>query len=158
MATVAQRVRDVRKRKGLTTQQLAERLQANGLPWERTTVVKFEGGRRQSVAVDELLALALALDVAPIHLLVPLDDRPYAITPTRTEDANDVRAWVRGEEPLPGVDAHVYGTEVSVQDMRWRVSGRRGYLADRTEEEQRTLNEVYAEQLEEMARRMRGQV
>ncbi|WP_432128416.1 helix-turn-helix domain-containing protein [Streptomyces sp. bgisy082] len=157
MATVARRVREVRKRRDLTAEQLAQRLQAAGLPWERGTVVKLESGYRQNVGVAELFALAAALDMSPLHLLIPLDNRPYQVTSNRTEAADTVRAWVRGEQPLEGMDAHAYRTEVSVQDMRWRVHGRRGHLAERTEEEQQAVNEAFAAELEEMARRMRGQ-
>ncbi|WP_329103179.1 hypothetical protein [Streptomyces sp. NBC_01439] len=158
VATVARRVREVRKRRDLTAEQLAQRLQAVGLPWERGTVVKLEAGYRQNVGVAEVFALAVALDMSPLHLLVPLDDRPCQVTPNRVESANTVRAWVRGEQPLPGMDAHAYGTEISVQDMKWQVHGRRGHLAERSEDEQNAANEAFAAQLEEMARRMRGQL
>lgn len=67
--------------------------------------------------------LAMALDVAPVALLVPLDNRPVRLTSARVEDANDVRAWVRGEEPLPGVDEQFFRTEVSVDDLRREVLG-----------------------------------
>jgi hypothetical protein len=56
--------------------------------------------RRQSpaISVDELLALAFILNVAPVHLLVPPDDphAPYEVTPKVTEDRSSVRAWIRG--------------------------------------------------------------
>ncbi|MFE9793511.1 hypothetical protein ACFYRL_17435 [Streptomyces goshikiensis] len=157
VATVARRVREVRKRRDLTAEQLAQRLQAVGLPWERGTVVKLEAGYRQNVGVAEVFALAVALDMSPLHLLVPLDNRACQVTPNRTESANTVRAWVRGEEPLPGMDAHAYRTEVSVEDMRRQIHGHRGHLAERSEDEQSAVNEAFATQLEEMARRMRGQ-
>lgn len=117
VTTVADRVREVRMRHRLTAQDLAERLQGLGLPWERTTVVKLENKRRQTLTVTELMALAVALDVAPVNLLVPLDDRPYQVTPNRTESSDAVRAWVRGEQPLPGTDERTYRTEVSLTDM-----------------------------------------
>lgn len=45
-------------------------MQAHGEHWNRTTVAKLETGRRQSVSVEDLLALAAALDV-PISRLLP---------------------------------------------------------------------------------------
>ncbi|MFJ3094608.1 helix-turn-helix domain-containing protein [Streptomyces hydrogenans] len=156
VATVARRVREVRKRRDLTADQLAERLRGIGLPWERGTVIKLESGYRQNVGVAELLALAVALDVSPLHLLVPVDNRPYRVTPDRTEDSNTVRAWVRGEHALPGMDTHAYETEVAVQDMQWRISGRpRGHLVERGEAEEREAHEAMARQLETMAQTLR---
>ncbi|WP_406380800.1 hypothetical protein [Streptomyces sp. NBC_01618] len=158
IATVARRVREVRKRRDLTAEQLAERLRALGLPWERGTVIKFESGYRQNVGVAELLTLAVALDMSPLHLLVPLDNRPYQVTPDRVEDSNTVRAWIRGEHRLPGMDAHAYETEVSVQDMQWRIHGRpRGELAVRSDAEDREAHEAMASQLETMAKTLRGE-
>ena len=88
------------------------------LRWDRFAVSSLEKGKRQNVTVQELFALALTLDVAPTNLLVPLDDRPYQVTPTRTEKADLVRSWVRGEEPLPGTDERTYRAEKSLADMR----------------------------------------
>lgn len=118
MAVLAQRVRQLRARKQLTAQQLADKLRQQGIPWDRATVTKLETGRRQNLAVTELLALALVLDVAPINLLVPLDDSSYQVTPKRSEDADTVRAWVRGESPLPGTDERTFRAEVSLADLR----------------------------------------
>jgi transcriptional regulator with XRE-family HTH domain len=115
----ARRVRELRRRRGLTAAQLAERLREVGLDWDRNVVANLETGRRASLDVSELLALALVLDVAPVHLLVPLDDdRPYQITPTRIEQSGPVRDWVRGAEPLDGTDARAYWSEVP--EVEWQ--------------------------------------
>ncbi|MFD8615473.1 helix-turn-helix transcriptional regulator [Streptomyces sp. NPDC059631] len=122
VGVIATRVREVRNRHGWTAQDLADRLTEIGLPWNRTTVVKLENGKRENVTVNELLALSLALNVAPVNLLVSLSDAPYKITPLRTENADTVRAWVRGEMCLPGAeDARTYFAEVSERDMRVRI-------------------------------------
>jgi len=117
VAVIAQRVRQLRARKQMTAQQLAERLRQTGVPWDRATVTKLETGRRQNVTITEVLALALVLDVAPTNLFIVLDNSPYKVTPARTEPADLVRAWVRGEEPLPGTDERTFRTEVSLADM-----------------------------------------
>jgi hypothetical protein len=54
------------------------------------------------VTADELLVLALALNVAPVHLLVPPDDgdEPYPVTAAVSESRFRVRAWIRGLFPL----------------------------------------------------------
>lgn len=118
VATIAQRVKELRGRRGWTAAQLGKALDKHGIRWDRFTVANLENGKRQNVTVQELFALALALDVSPTSLVVPLDDRPYQITPTRTEHADMARAWVRGEEPLPGTDERTYRAEVSLADMR----------------------------------------
>jgi transcriptional regulator with XRE-family HTH domain len=106
-------VRKVRRRRGLSAAQLAERLQQVGLDWDRSIVANLENGRRASLGVDELLALALVLDVAPVHLLVPLEDElPYQVTPARVEPSGEVRDWIRGAEVLNGVDQRSFFSEV----------------------------------------------
>jgi transcriptional regulator with XRE-family HTH domain len=128
VATIAQRVKELRGRRGWSAAQLGEALDKHGLRWDRFTVSSLESGKRQNVSVQELFALALALDVAPVNLLVPVDDRPFAITPTRIEDAETVRAWVRGQRALPGTDERIYLTEVSVADVQGRLEDMRALL------------------------------
>lgn len=111
-AVLARRVKELRTKRGLSAAALAEQMQAVGVDWQRIVVTKLENGRRQEVSVRELLALAAVLEVAPVHLLVPLeDDAPYEVTPGREEAAVKVRAFVRGAEPLPGMDPGNYFAE-----------------------------------------------
>lgn len=121
VATIAQRVKQLRGRRGWTAAQLGAELAPHGVRWDRFTVANLENGKRQNVTVNELFALALALDVAPVNLLVPLHDTPYEVTPSRAEGADAVRSWVRGEEPLPGMEERTFFAEVSTQDMRRRI-------------------------------------
>lgn len=118
VATIAQRVKELRGRRGWTAAQLGKALEKHDIRWDRFTVANLENGKRQNVTVQELFALALVLDVSPTNLIVPLDDRMYEVTPTRAESADMVRSWVRGEEPLPGTDERTYRAEVSLSDMR----------------------------------------
>ncbi|MFJ7154652.1 helix-turn-helix domain-containing protein [Streptomyces sp. NPDC101118] len=115
---IARRVKEVRGRKGLTAQQLADRLRKAGVPWDRATVTKLETNRRQNVSVVELLALARVLDVAPVHLLVPLGEGPYQVTPNETALASRARRWVRGDTTLRGGDAQIYYSEVPLDEIR----------------------------------------
>jgi transcriptional regulator with XRE-family HTH domain len=107
MDVVRARVKELRGRNGWSGAELGERLSALGVPWNRSVVANFESGRRPAVSVQELLALALVLDVAPINLLVPLYSEPYRVTPEGTDPQNsvDVWSWLRGEQPLPGASA-----------------------------------------------------
>ncbi|SRR6266487_944828 len=102
---VAARVRQVRTKRGMKVADLAARCAELGAPQlTAQALYKLEGQRESAtrrprpVTVDELLALSLALNVAPVHLLVPPDDprEPYPVTATVTEQASSVRAWIRG--------------------------------------------------------------
>lgn len=122
---IAERVRDLLARKRWTAQQLVDALGEVGVEWTRLIVanllVKKSDRRRRYVTVDELLALAYVLDVAPIHLLVPIDNeaRWYAVTPKVLHPAGLVRNWIRGRIPMPGRDRRVYFSEVP--ENEWRV-------------------------------------
>lgn len=122
VATIAQRVKELRGRRGWNAAQLGEALGKHGVRWDRFAVASLEKGKRQNVTVQELLALSLVLDVAPVNLMVPLDDRPYQVTSTRAENSDLVRSWVRGEHPLPGGDERTYRAETSLADMRAEYS------------------------------------
>lgn len=75
-AVIAANVRRLRDQLNWSGADLAVRVQDQGLNWTRTTVAKLETGRREAVAVHELLALAIALGVPPVWLLVdPTDGR-----------------------------------------------------------------------------------
>jgi transcriptional regulator with XRE-family HTH domain len=110
---VAKRVREVRERRRMTAAKLAAEMTRVGIPWDRGTVAKLETGRRANVSVAELLALAYVLAVAPVHLLVPLEDKtPYQATPTQVEPAGAVRDWVRGAWYIDGVDVRGFFAEL----------------------------------------------
>src|SRR5687768_184091 len=116
---IKSRVREARNRKGMTAQELADRLKASGVPWDRGTVTKLETGHRQNVTVVELLALARALDIAPVHLLVPLEDGvSYLATPNEPVSTERVRYWIRGIVPLSGTDQRIFRTEVPIPELR----------------------------------------
>ena len=67
---VADNIRAVRERRGLTQQQLSVRLGELGRPMLASAVAKVEAGDRR-VDVDDLSAFAVALNVSPARLLVP---------------------------------------------------------------------------------------
>jgi transcriptional regulator with XRE-family HTH domain len=116
----AARVREVRKRRGWQPADLAARCAELGAPHLTENVIENiesrsarASKRPRAVTVDELLALAGALNVAPVHLLVPPDDTDaaYSVTATVTEQAADVRGWIRGEQPLGAADPRPYYAE-----------------------------------------------
>jgi transcriptional regulator with XRE-family HTH domain len=84
MRLIVERVAAIRRYKGLTQSQLAEAMQQLGVPWQRIIVAKIEGGRRDFLTVEELLALCIALEISPVDLLVPRElkpDQPYHVAP-----------------------------------------------------------------------------
>ena len=106
-AIIAAKVRELRKGRGWSAEELAARMTAVGIAWTRLVVTKLEKGHRKSVSTEELLALAYVLDVAPIYLLLPWDDgAAYPVTPNTQARTDLVREWVRGTIEggrLPGV-------------------------------------------------------
>lgn len=105
-SVIAGRVRELRRRRDWTADQLAEQLSAVGVPWTRIVVTKLETGRRPSVSVEELFALAYVLNVSPMHLLVPDGDQgePYAYVAGMATNRRTVREWIAGRRPIFGQD------------------------------------------------------
>jgi transcriptional regulator with XRE-family HTH domain len=96
------RVEKVRQARGMTRDDLADKLQEMGLDWTRLTVNRLEIGRRQNVTVTELLALCAALHISPTDLLVPayLEHESYRVAPKASASASNLREWIRGEQVL----------------------------------------------------------
>ncbi len=140
---VASRLREVRKARGWSAQQVAARCAALGMPQlDRSTVANIENGRRQRIGVDELLVLAFALGVAPVHLLVPLDERWYAVTPEHINASSRVRQWVRGNFAMTPLQ----------NDSGLRQADRETYLSQQPEEEWTPPPEPTPEEVEERRR------
>ncbi|MEV8554824.1 helix-turn-helix transcriptional regulator [Streptomyces glaucescens] len=117
-ATLAKRVREVRKRRGLTADDLAKSLAAKGVDWQRSTVAKLENGNRQNITLTEWLALASVLNVAPVHLLLPLDsEQRYEVTPGQALTSEFVRGWIRGHWPLPAANVLQFQGEMPEEEQ-----------------------------------------
>src|SRR5690606_15196342 len=124
--TVRRRVKELRGRIGMSAADLAGKLVDVGVPWNRSIVANFEGGRRPTLSVVELLALARVLNVAPVHLLIEpeapgpdVDDQaalPYKVTPSEIVPRYQARAWMRGLASLPGTDLRTFFREVPAWD------------------------------------------
>ncbi|QNJ90995.1 helix-turn-helix transcriptional regulator [Mycolicibacterium fluoranthenivorans] len=121
----------------MTLMDLAERLDELGRPMSVPTLSAVENGKRR-IDVDDLVHLALALDVSPAALLMPpangLDDSIG--NPPSASDYPEVRAadwwqWLRSEYPLW---AGPTTTDFEVERWRWDVNppfGRKGPLEPR---------------------------
>ncbi|MFI5526994.1 helix-turn-helix domain-containing protein [Kitasatospora sp. NPDC051853] len=122
------RVRDARKRRGMTTKQLAEACARVG--GERLTapvLANIETGRRQNgvrrreLTIDELVIVAVALDVSPLHLMgMPDDAEPGTAIQLTSElaitDSELLLAWLTGQRALPDSDSRQFYA-ATVQQM-----------------------------------------
>lgn len=101
---IAVRLKETRLRRGLSVAKLAKICADLGAPrLNRAVIANMEVvGRRQDVGVNELLVLALALDVPPVDLLLPSDpvgeERTWLqITPNYEVSAWGALLWLSGE-------------------------------------------------------------
>lgn len=104
------RVREERERQNLNLAALARRVTALGRPMSTLAVQRIEEGARR-VDVDDLIALALALDIAPIALLAPAGDsgdETFAVADDQPAAPLElIWPWMRGEktrDPFGGDD------------------------------------------------------
>lgn len=107
----------------MSQQELSDRLDQLGYHLDRATIARTEAGSRP-VSVDDLLALAVALRVSPLHLVIPVEDHEEVrLTPSENVDAFSAREWFRGRLILhPGEDDRPYLTEVPDPELaffRW---------------------------------------
>lgn len=118
----ARRVREARKGRGWTQAELAERVrERTGYPISRVTITKIERGegRAENTPLQEILVLAAALDVAPVHLLAPLENEAAVkLGDKLTVPATYARAWVRGLIPLPGGDLRWFMLQMPDAELR----------------------------------------
>ena len=107
---LAENLAAIRARVGMgSAQELADKVKEIGGKLDRAAISKIESKAR-NVSLDEALLLAAALDVAPVHLIFPLDDaEPVKIAPKLDPvSANDARWWLRGTTPLPTTNEKTY--------------------------------------------------
>src|SRR6188768_2402277 len=96
-ATVRRRVKQIRERRGWSVPELVERCETLGLHrLTRETITNIELGRKKAIDVDELLGLAVALDVSPLHLLLDHDEPALTIAGRATPYPV---AWLAGTGP-----------------------------------------------------------
>jgi len=128
----AEQMRIQRARKGWTQRQLAARLAKLGFLVHQTTVGKWESGERR-ISLDEALAISVALDVGPAHMVAgsyvdAAFSRPSIALSQKTPpvSARQMRMWVRGQQALWGQDERRYYTEVAPDE--WVAIQRAGVM------------------------------
>jgi transcriptional regulator with XRE-family HTH domain len=130
--TVAAQVRELRQRRGWSAEDLARECERLGAPdLNRSVLANLESGRRKYITADEVLTLAYALDVAPVHLLVPIDRRDdldadrYRVAPDVFLSPAATRAWIRGTFCPPGRDPRRYFGNVPADEYQPPTPGMR---------------------------------
>ncbi|MFJ3617689.1 helix-turn-helix domain-containing protein [Streptomyces iakyrus] len=105
--TVAANVKRLRESRGLTLRALSAALKERGRPLSADAINKIENGDGNEprgirrVDVDDLMALAVALDVSPLALLLPHDARETTeITAAGQVAGREAWTWGRAFEPL----------------------------------------------------------
>lgn len=101
---VAANVKAIRDDRRLTLSDLSERLGRLGRPILNSGLSKIEQGDRR-VDVDDLAALALALDVTPNRLMLPAQagDERINLTPETVATADTAWRWAAGAEAVPDI-------------------------------------------------------
>jgi transcriptional regulator with XRE-family HTH domain len=123
---VADNVKRLRERRGMTIYQLSKLLRDAGRPITPAAVGKIERQQRQ-VTVDDLAALSVIFKVSPSALLLPLKDAPTDVIqvtgagPVSGEDAWD---WADGLRPLKFSEDDTE-TQMLEYDLHSRPSRRR---------------------------------
>lgn len=93
-------LRETRKRKGWTQQQLADQVSKLGLPFDRATIAKIETQKRR-VLLDEAIALAVALGVPPSVLVLGRRGSVWIrVAPHAATISQNAFDWWNGVLPL----------------------------------------------------------
>jgi transcriptional regulator with XRE-family HTH domain len=124
---VADNVRALRERRGHTQVLLAHLIRCQGLDWTQSTVSQVELGARH-VNVDELMALAAALEFSPPDLLDPTttsgDSRAVDLGMGSLTSKQFVHEWVRGVAGevgfrLAGKTPELFKVKITYDEVGW---------------------------------------
>lgn len=98
--TVRSNVRRLRMNSGLSAVALAQLLTDHGRPHSQNSISRIETGKKR-VDVDDLVALAVVLGVAPTTLLLPpTAEGRTELTGAGEVSAHDAWRWADGQWPL----------------------------------------------------------
>lgn len=111
---------ELRKERRVSLRSLSERLERLGHPLLASGLSKIEMGTRRA-DVDDLMALAVALDVAPNRLLLTesAGDEKIGLTPDAEASERTVWRWATGEAALPADLWADESTRIDL-DRTWR--------------------------------------
>lgn len=139
--TVRSNIEMLRKGEGLTYAEMSRQLSEAGRDIPPLGLRRLEAGERK-VDVDDLMALAVVLDVAPIRLLMP-STWSTAIdaeaTGTGVRSTQDLWNWARGYSPLgeagpASIKFRRRSAPRSVLTKRERIDARKAWVDSRIDE------------------------
>lgn len=137
--TVSANVKRLRNDANLGLRGLAKKLGDIGRPLTHSAIDQIEKGDRR-VDVDDLMALAVALDVSPITLLMPAGvESDTAVTASGTGEvsAETLWNWCNASYPLRGPVLAFYGRALPAWEQEplepiiERPASRRGHRGNR---------------------------
>jgi len=116
----------LRAEQRLSLAELSARLDAVGRPILPTGLHRLENGKRR-IDTDDLVALAIALEVSPLTLLLPPTAEvgaEVALANNRVVTAERAWTWARGQLPLEvsiGPDADPVDTALALREFHRRA-------------------------------------
>ena len=99
----AKKIRDIRKQKGISAEDLAEKIGMN-----RATYYRYESGDLKNLKFEKIQKIAEALDVYPVDLVVWEEEKPV-LNEDELDDELIRRLMLLTPEEIEKVDAFVQG-------------------------------------------------
>ena len=93
-----ERLREVRRARGLSQTELAYSVDSRGVPMNKAALLRIES-RERGLSLDEAIAITAALPAAPAHMLTPPNDAYLKLDDKIAIDGEGVREWLRGGFP-----------------------------------------------------------
>ena len=120
--TVATNVQAIRKRRNMSQQDLARALAELGRPMQPSAIAKIEAGDRR-VDVDDLAALAVALNVSVARLMVPdaAVDEDVNVVPAFAVPMWSAWNWATARRSLHRRDDDLRDPALAERDLAWEV-------------------------------------
>lgn len=122
LEAVRKNIARLRKERGLSQAELAERMSDEGVKFFPQTVQKIENGTR-TIRLDEAMVLATALDVTVGDLMRPIDsplvelERAHTIAMrSREQGLHGIQDWLEGIEALSKVLAMLSAEPIEIPD------------------------------------------
>lgn len=136
--TVRDNIREFRERADLTFAEMSRRLKAAGRPIPPLGLRRIESGERR-VDVDDLTAIAVVLDVAPVRLMLPgISSTAITaeLTGTTPRSTTSLWLWALGYRALSGEvvasrDFRARSQPRTIRTKKERIAARRAWLSEK---------------------------
>jgi transcriptional regulator with XRE-family HTH domain len=102
--TAARRIRELRTQRGLTLRELAAKCEAIDATHLTVDVLQKMETFRRYVSLNDMVAVARALEVSPFMVFMPTTDIKVKVTWNVDAFAHDVLSWWLGHQPRPEVE------------------------------------------------------